>query len=112
MVTLEEASRCPKCNQPGVEVSRTRVVPKRGVFGQAETSGGQLVTFQCQTKLCRWFGDICRVVQIRPDGTVPEPDMRINKAKEYPKLNNPDAERMVRDAERLLEEQLRQGREM
>jgi hypothetical protein len=38
--------------------------------------------------------------------------MRINKPKEYPKLNNPNAERMVRDAEELLKEQLRQGREM
>jgi len=92
--TREEASRCPKCEHPGVEVAK---VAARGL---GVTRGAMLHTFECRNTRCRWNGEICRVVQINPDGSIP---LVVKRDKQYPKV--PDR---TDEVNRMVEEQLRQ----
>jgi hypothetical protein len=75
--TLEEARRCPKCEQPGESAG---VRPATGID---VTRGAQLHTFVCMNKQCRWYGQVCRIVQVNPDGSIPEPGKR---DKHYPPI--------------------------
>lgn len=99
MATLEEARKCPKCDQPGKEESRR----------PAGRGQGDLVTFICQTTLCMWFGGVCRVVQIRPDGSIPDPSPR---TKQYPTLPTTNATRAIDQLNQLLEAQRKPGGEI
>lgn len=86
--TFEMARRCSKCGQPGELVGK-RPVPRR-VGIQA---GAQLYQFVCMNERCRWFNTICRIVQVNPDGSIPEPVTR--RAKEFPAV--PDLSKEVNE---------------
>jgi len=60
--TFEEACRCWRCGQPGKEVARKKA---------AERHQGYVAVIECITKLCHNFAERW-IVQIRPDGTIPD----------------------------------------
>jgi hypothetical protein len=60
MPSLEEAVRCPKCDQPGMPGS-TQAGPRRS----------KILTYVCENKLCRWYGTGW-VVQVGSDGSIPD----------------------------------------
>lgn len=93
--TLDAARRCPKCEQPGVEENRRHM---RG--------GGMSITFGCHNERCRWYGQPGWVVDVRPDGTLPDPDRHRSKA--FPKM--PDfTDRMRETVDKQLERELGPG---
>lgn len=69
---LEEAKRCPKCDQPGVE-NGSKPAPERHM--------GRLQMFKCLNNRCSRVDGIW-IVQIRPDGTIPAPTM--DREKNFP----------------------------
>lgn len=73
--TLEEARRCPKCQQPGRLRNRE---PAKGVHN------AQLHNYICDNSRCAWYGEVCRVVQVNSDGTIPPPTF--DRIKLYPKI--------------------------
>lgn len=86
--TLDAARRCPRCEQPGVEEKRT-----------PQSKGGMTITYGCKNDRCRWFNQPGWVVDVRPDGTIPDPNRHRTKA--FPKM--PDyTERMREIADRQL----------
>jgi hypothetical protein len=100
--TLEEARRCPKCEQPGQEAGEQRVT------GRDVTRGAKLRSYLCMNQRCRWYGQVCRLIQINPDGTIPQPSKR---EKSFPTV--PDLTQQVNDAvERQLRLELGGGAEI
>lgn len=70
--TFDKARRCPSCDQLGRAAG---VVP-------AETRRqGSFHVFKCENERCQKF-DRDWIVQVRPDGTVPEPTT--NREKSFP----------------------------
>jgi len=76
--TLEEASRCPKCGEIG------ELTQKRALRGRGITRGAQLNIYTCRNTRCRWCNEVCRAVQVNPDGTIPPPLMK--REKQFPKV--------------------------
>jgi hypothetical protein len=72
MATLEEAKRCPKCEQPGEE----------GQLVSREANGSRNVQIWCRNKRCKWF-NTAWTITIRSDGSVPDPQDHSGKAKQY-----------------------------
>lgn len=71
--TFEEAKRCPSCQEPGKQVAR-----------QPIGMGGNVYTFSCENERCpnkdeRWL------VQVNPNGTIPQAGHRGPKAFERPR---------------------------
>ena len=93
--TLDEARRCPKCEQPGVENNRR---PIRG--------GGTSIEFGCRNERCRWYNQPGWIVDVRPDGTLPNPDRHRSKA--FPKMPDLTA-RMQESVDRQIERELGPG---
>lgn len=77
MADYEEAKRCPKCQQPGDKVSEHSAGPEF-------KPGTKAHIIMCRNELCRWY-DTTWVVQVRPDGTVPDPQI-LNRQKNYPDM--------------------------
>ncbi len=69
---LEEARRCPKCEQSGIEAG-SHPAPERHM--------GRFQMFKCMNNRCAGFERIW-LVQIRPDGSIPPPVT--NREKNYP----------------------------
>lgn len=90
--TLNEARRCPKCEEPGEETGKRPLERRQGV-----TRGAMLHEFKCRNKRCKWF-DTPFFVQINPDGTVPPPQVR---QKQFHALPD-DGGRTVENLEALL----------
>lgn len=67
--TMEEAKRCPTCGEPG-DVESRKPAPERYL--------GTLWIFICRNERCRRF-ERTWVVQVRPDGTIPEPTLHREK---------------------------------
>lgn len=65
--TLEEARRCPKCKEPGSEAG---VAPAPGI---GVTRGAKIFRYVCENNRCPWYGQVCKLVQVNPDGTIPPP---------------------------------------
>jgi len=87
--TLDAARRCPRCQELGVEENRK---PQRG--------GGTTLTFGCRNERCRWYKQPGWVVDVRPDGTLPDPNRHRNKV--FPKM--PDfTSRMQESVDRQIE---------
>lgn len=61
--TFDEARRCPECNELGQPA---------GVRAMENRRQGQLHVFKCQNERCKKH-DRDWIVQVRPDGTIPEP---------------------------------------
>lgn len=71
--TIDEARRCPKCQELGEKTSEQR---SRG--------GSSEIAFTCQNERCVWHGSVCRVVTVRPDGSIPEP--KAHRPKQFAKI--------------------------
>lgn len=73
--TFEEARRCPTCQEPGdVDSKRPYTGPERYL--------GTLWVFICKNERCKRY-ERTWVVQVRPDGTIPEPTL--NREKLFPR---------------------------
>lgn len=98
MVSFEDASRCPKCDNPGEQKSV-----------QNTANNSKLHIFTCQNAACRWY-QTDWVVQKLEDGTVPErvPD----RQKTFPAIPGMTQEKAQRQLEDTIkdEERDRQGR--
>jgi len=91
-ISWDEASQCPRDGLTGKVESRRRI-PK----GAAEV-GGQLVTLTCPGTNCEYNG-IGWTVQLRPDGTIPEPVERGQRERSFPVLpGSATRAQAVRDA--------------
>jgi hypothetical protein len=80
MATFDEANHCPKCNEPG-EVGSKRPSAKPGVSA---------IVCTCRNKRCKWF-NTGWVIQINPNGTVPEARDRSQSDREprqYERVNS------------------------
>lgn len=87
--TFEIAKKCPKCHEPGEEIS---VQPAPG-------GNGQVHVFVCRNDRCKAV-DERWLVQTRPDGTVPNPERNAGNKIYNPLSNDAIAagQRMVEDA--------------
>lgn len=93
--SLDAARRCPRCQQPGVEMNQK---PQR--------NGGVSYTFGCKNERCRWFNQPGWVVDVRPDGTLPDPNR--HRGKTFPKM--PDfTTRMQESVDRQIAAELEPG---
>ena len=72
--TLEEAGRCPKCQDPGAFVGEQRLESVRGA---------KLKNFQCENARCKWHGERW-VVQVNSDGSIPPATLQ--RPKQFTKL--------------------------
>lgn len=93
--TLEIARRCPKCQQPG-DFAGKHPAPR------TVTPGAMLHVFVCKNRRCRWFDTTCRIVQVNPDGSIPEPTMR--RQKSFPAIPDRTAEVNAMTAAQLAAE--------
>lgn len=71
MPSMDEASRCPRCGEPG-RLSGVRPGPRRS----------STRTYVCENERCRWF-QTGWVISVASDGSIPE---RKKGDKEYPML--------------------------
>lgn len=108
MASWDEARLCPKCKQPGKEINR-----------MPDGAGGQVVVLECANPADQIWGPYMEgerqmpgeryVVQVRSDGTIPDPEANPDKA--FPAQANAvfgrdsDFEK-VRDAMRAQQEQM------
>jgi protein involved in polysaccharide export with SLBB domain len=102
VTTLEEASRCPKCLQPS-KYSHEAPVPLRNKDGSRKFGvepGTVLKVYICENVRCRWHTQVSRIIQVNPDGSIPEPETK--RIKEFPA--RPDLVKQVQDQ---LDEQVR-----
>jgi len=83
--TYEEAKRCPRCKEPGVDIGSVR-----------GPHGSRIHAIQCRTPRCKWF-QTNYSVQVNSDGTIPEPSL--DRPKNFPKL----PERSAEDVDRMLD---------
>lgn len=98
--TFEEASRCPKCDKPGREVT-AKPGQRRGVV---------VHVIECVTELCRWHGERW-FVQVNEDGTIPRPYSQVGP-KAYPKVSDESISRINEALERQLNVEKGQGGEI
>jgi hypothetical protein len=90
MATWEEASKCPKCGEPGEETNRSAAV----VSGRPT---GSVITLTCRNERCQWL-NTSWIVQVDRNGTIPE--RQGGGDKQFPNLT-PGQEAMAR---RMLED--------
>lgn len=83
--TFEEASRCPRCEQPGKEVKKMKAL---GV------PGATVHTLMCMTTGCPWYKTTW-LVQTNRDGSVPPPSNHFGSPKVYVGFEGHD--QMARD---------------
>ncbi len=79
MTTLEEARRCPRCEQLGTSAG-SKPAPERWM--------GTLHLYKCENKRCARYEGVW-VVQVRPDGTIPEPTL--HREKSFPAMDGMSA---------------------
>lgn len=82
--TLDEARRCPKCTELGTKAGE-----------KYNRDRSKEVTFKCMNDRCKWYNSTCRVVTVRPDGSIPEP--RKHHIKSFPTMG-PDRTEQVQAA--------------
>lgn len=94
MASYEEASRCPKCKEVG------RLANKRSI---KNIRGATIHIFECHNEKCKWFNESGWMVQVNPDGSVPNPD--VNRPKQFPQ--RPDrVDEVQRAAQKLLDDSI------
>jgi hypothetical protein len=74
--TLEEAKRCPTCQTPGKQVSTKRAP-------QGAPRGAKILVLECESSRCESEGERW-VVQLNPDGTIPQPGRKGPKQFDLP----------------------------
>lgn len=83
--TYEEAKRCPKCKEPGIDVGGNLRGPH----------GSTMHTIQCRNVRCSWY-NTNYTVQVNADGSIPEPTLdRPKSFPELPKRSDEDISRML-----------------
>lgn len=85
--TYEEATRCPKCSQPGnvrIKRSAPNIKPR----------GAMVHTVYCENQLCLWY-NTCWMVQVNADGSIPPPQDHTRSPKVYQGFEEHD--QMARD---------------
>lgn len=93
MTTFEEARRCPKCENPGADVSK-----RRGPLGST------IHVIECKSSRCKWFNTTW-LIQVHQDGTIQE---ATEHEKFYPKI--PDRTEAVQASmQALLDQSLKGG---
>lgn len=70
--TYEQATRCPKCKNPGQVIKKEQAGPELPY-------GTQRHVVQCRTEVCVWFATDW-IVQVNPDGSVPPDQTEKHKA--------------------------------
>ena len=70
--TLDEAKRCPKCEEPG-RPDGSRGGPNRST----------VYTYRCMNGRCKWY-DTTYIVQVNADGTIPDPTT--HRQKNFPAM--------------------------
>jgi hypothetical protein len=99
--TLDEARRCPKCQELTVKVgeqpAKLRTADGRRKLGIEP--GTMLHIYQCQNDRCKWYGETARIIQVNPDGTIPPATTK--RDKEFPR--RPD---LVAQVQASLDNQL------
>jgi len=111
--TFEAAKRCPKCDTPGEEVSRS---PAKGgrpgtMVALVYCRNGQEDANGVVSGSCRWF-NTAWPIQINPDGTVPIID-HTKTEKEYPGLlPDEQQERYLASVQRQLDMEQKPGAEV
>lgn len=68
--TYDEARRCYRCKELGRQVGKQRA-PERHM--------GEFHVYRCQNERCIGF-ERDWIIQVRPDGTVPKPEMKREKS--------------------------------
>jgi hypothetical protein len=91
--TYEEATRCPKCGNPG-EVTTKRPAQSRGL-----KRGTMVHTVYCRTQICPWY-NTCWIVQVNPDGSVPPPTNHAGQPKVY--QPSPGDDELIKQVEASL----------
>lgn len=92
-MSADDATRCPKCDKPGKE-TRKFPAPK----SSTSVPGAMIVEFECVSTLCPWFETLW-MVQINPDGSIPEPSNHRGRPKTYLKTKEDDRmAQQIRDA--------------
>lgn len=93
--SYEAASRCPKCNNPG-EVRSKKPAPN-------SIRGTMLLHIYCTSVLCPWY-NTAWMVQVNPDGTVPEPKNHTGANKMY--VTDKKADEMAAQIRAAIDHQL------
>lgn len=86
--TWEEASRCPRCGQPGEDTKQQVVRNVRMPRGGQRPTMHQLT---CRNELCLWYNTHW-MVQVNADGSIPKEN--------YNRLQDPIYPRVKRDQRR------------
>ena len=92
MVTFEEASRCPKCDNPGEQKEK-----------RADRTH-DLYIFTCQNKVCLWY-QTDWVVQRNSDGTIPERE--VNRLKTFPVVPGMSQEKAIEQVKKTIKDEER-----
>lgn len=98
---FEQASRCPKCDQPGED---------RRVMKSPTKRGAQIHYIYCQTKLCRWY-NTCWMVQVNEDGSIPPPTDHSGEKKVYEGFEGHDerAAELIEMLKRNAQQEMKPG---
>ncbi len=75
MATWEQANKCPECKSAGKEIS-----------SQPIGFDGKLVQLACENPFCKYSNNdvsVIWMVQVRPDGTIPDPQSTRSRPVEY-----------------------------
>lgn len=97
--TLEEASRCPRCEQAGKYVGERSLRDPRQ---------GKLKVFSCENTRCKWYNTTW-TIQVAPNGTIPPPTLE--REKRFKKLPD-DGGRTLETIERQLKAETKAGAEL
>lgn len=89
--TLEEASRCPRCKEPG------RFNGEKAL-DRADSAGAKIKLFVCDNSRCKWH-TTSWTVQVNANGTIPPPLLK--RDKQFRKLPD-DGGRTLRGLENQL----------
>ena len=92
-ITFEEASRCPKCGNPGEEQSNEA---RPGV------DGSTIRVVRCMNPPCRWF-DTDWIIQVNSDNTVPVREG--NQPKSFPPMVGMTTEKARQAAKNIQQEE-------
>ncbi len=97
----EVANKCPVCGLPGAEASTQHL-----------GYDGKLLTMACQSSLCATMNNgvsVLWMIQIRADGTIPDPQDHSGAPKEYSKDFDIQYKQAQELAQRILNESLGKG---
>lgn len=86
--TFDEARRCPECQELGVAAGTSPVDAKN-------YRAGRLHIFNCANQRCKKY-DRQWVIQVRADGTIPEPTL--NREKSFPNVDRATARARIEKA--------------